>query len=147
MCRFINTVCHACKKRGHIVRVCRSKAQPGRPVRKVNYIVETEEDEVSDLEPSDLKLKSYSGQLIKVIRTAAGCLVTYEQEQSELFVQVVEGEGPDLIGRDWMAALKVTLSMGDSGGSEVTTRGTCKVFLYIHRGVGVPKRDGSKTKC
>ena len=41
-CRFINTVCHACKKRGHIVRVCRSKAQPGRPVRKANYIVETE---------------------------------------------------------------------------------------------------------
>ena len=49
-CRFINTVCHACKKRGHIVRVCRSKAQPGRPARKANYIVETEEDEVSDPE-------------------------------------------------------------------------------------------------
>ena len=34
-----------------------------------------------------------------------------------------------------------------SGGKEVTTRGTCKVFLYIHGGVGVPKRDESKTKC
>ena len=170
-CRFINTVCHACKKRGHIVRVCRSKAQPGRPARKANYIVETEEDDevsdpedtyhmftvrsksckpiiltvaingvptpmevdtgaaytvitqityqkiaqlggVRDLEPSDLKLKSYSGQLIKVFGQLP-VVVTYEQEQSELFVQVVEGEGPDLLGRDWMAALKVTLSMGE----------------------------------
>ena len=50
-CHFINTVCHACKKRGHLVRVCRSKAQTGRPARKANYIVDTEEeDEVSDPE-------------------------------------------------------------------------------------------------
>ena len=67
---------------------------------------------VRDLEPSDLKLKSYSGQLIKVFGQLP-VVVTYEQEQSELFVQVVEGEGPDLLGRDWMAALKVTLSMGE----------------------------------
>ena len=66
---------------------------------------------VRGLEPSDLKLKSYSGQLIKVFGQLP--VVTYEREQSELFVQVIEGEGPDLLGRDWMAALKVTLSMGE----------------------------------
>ena len=67
---------------------------------------------VRGLEPSDLKLKSYSGQLIKVFGQLP-VVVTYEREQSELFVQVVEGEGPDLLGRDWIAALKVTLSMGE----------------------------------
>ena len=67
---------------------------------------------VRGLEPSDLKLKSYSGQLIKVFGQLS-VVFTYEREQSELFVQGVEGEGPDLLGRDWMAALKVTLSMGE----------------------------------
>ena len=47
-CHFIDTVCYACKKHGHIVRVCRSKAQSGRPMKKANYTVETkEEDEVT----------------------------------------------------------------------------------------------------
>ena len=44
-CHFIDTVCYACKKRGHIVRVCRSKAQSGRPMKKANYTVETEEED------------------------------------------------------------------------------------------------------
>ena len=26
---------------------------------------------------------------------------------------VVDGEGPDLLGRDWMAAMKMTFSVGD----------------------------------
>ena len=64
---------------------------------------------VGDLKPSDLKLKSYSGQLMKVF----GQLPVVVTKQSELFVQVVEGESPDLLQRDWMAALNVTLSMGE----------------------------------
>ena len=44
-CHFIDTVCYACKKHGHIVRVCRSKAQSGRPMKKANYTVETEEED------------------------------------------------------------------------------------------------------
>ena len=64
---------------------------------------------VGDLEPSDLKLKSYNGQHMKVI----GQLPVVVTKQSELFVQMVEGEGPDLLRRDWMAALNVTLSMGE----------------------------------
>ena len=42
------------------------------------------------LEPSDFKLKSYIGQLIKVFGHLP-VVVTYEHKQSELFVQVVEG--------------------------------------------------------
>ena len=89
---------------------------------------------IRDLEHSDLKLKSYRGKLIKVFGQLP-VVVTYEQEQSELFVQVVKGEGPDLLG-NWMAALKVTLSMAYSGGTEVTSRGTCKVFLYSQKSWG-----------
>ena len=68
-------------------------------------------ERVHDLEPSDLKLRSYSGQLIKVFGQLP-VMGTYQQEKSELLVQVVERDGPDLLGRDWMAALKVTHSMG-----------------------------------
>ena len=44
-CRFINTVCHACKKRGHIARVCRSKPNLGRQVKKAHHLVKTEDEE------------------------------------------------------------------------------------------------------
>ena len=173
-CRFISTVCHACKKRGHLARVCRSRPNLGRQAisKNAHHLVETEEelefasdDEdayhmfavrsksckpiirtitingvptpmeldtsaaysvitqityqriaqqkgVSDLEPSDLKLRSYSGQLIKVLGQLP-VVVTHGEKQYELYVLVVDGEGPDLLGRDWMDVLKITFSVGE----------------------------------
>ena len=81
-------------------------------ITQITYRRITQLGGVRSLEPSDLKLKSYSGQLIKVFGQLP-VVVTYEREQSELFVQAVKGDGPDLLRRDWMAALKVTLSMGE----------------------------------
>ena len=40
-------------------------------------------------------------------------MVNYGQQERELYVQVVDGEGPDLMGRDWMSELVVTLKLGD----------------------------------
>ena len=60
----------------------------------------------SDLEPSDLKLRSYSGQLLGQLPV----VVTHGEKQYELYVLVVDGEGPDLLGRDWM---DVTFSVGE----------------------------------
>ena len=44
-CKFKEAVCHACKKRGHIVRVCRSKGIQRRPPRKTYYVEEREDQE------------------------------------------------------------------------------------------------------
>ena len=44
-CKFKEAVCHACKKRGHIVRVCRSKGVQRRPPRKTYYVEEREDQE------------------------------------------------------------------------------------------------------
>ena len=163
-CKFKEAVCHACKKRGHIVRVCRSKGVQRRPPRKTYYVEEEEDQEtpgdgtyslfavrnqacdpilrdvcinqvpikmeldtgaavsvitqrtyqkiaqqnrIQPLQHSDLKLKSYSGETIPVL----GCVpvvVRHRQQECELFVHVVDGEGPDLMGRDWLRDLKVT---------------------------------------
>ena len=67
---------------------------------------------VNSLEKSDLKLKSYSGELIPVFGQVP-VVVNYGQQERELYVQVVDGEGPDLMGRDWMSELVVTLKLGD----------------------------------
>ena len=42
-CRFKEAVCHVCKKRGHIVRMCRSKGTQRRPTRRTNYVQEDQE--------------------------------------------------------------------------------------------------------
>ena len=39
-CKFKEAVCHACRKRGHIVRVCRSKGIQKRPPKKTYYVEE-----------------------------------------------------------------------------------------------------------
>lgn len=37
-------------------------------------------------------------------------VVNFGHKECELYSQLVQGEGPDLMGRDWMAALEVTLN-------------------------------------
>ena len=48
-CRFKDTVCHACKKRGHIVKVCRSRVSEGRPTRRTHYVDEEDLDPQGDI--------------------------------------------------------------------------------------------------
>ena len=169
-CRFKDTVCHACKKRGHIVKVCRSRVSQGRPTRRTHYVDEEDLDpqeegdsvyslfalkseacepiiknvtingvsvemeldtgaaftvitqmtyqkiaqqkHINCLEYSDLKLKSYSGELIPVFGQVA-VKVNYGQQECELCVHIVDGDGPDLMGRDWIKALGVTFKLGE----------------------------------
>ena len=66
---------------------------------------------MNDLESSDLKLRSYTAETIQVFGQVP-VVVNFGHKQSELYIQVVEGEGLDLMGRDWMSALKVTLNTG-----------------------------------
>ena len=154
------------KKRGHIVRVCRSKGIQKQPPKRTYYVEEDVEDQgtpedstyqmfgvtspasdpifrevcinqvpvkmeldtgaavsvitqttyqkiaqrnhIQPLQHSDIKLKSYSGETIPVLGLVQ-VVVTHQREECELLVHVVDGEGPDLLGRDWLRDLKVTL--------------------------------------
>ena len=46
------------------------------------------------MEPSDLKLKLYSSDLIRVLPV----VVSFGEKQCELYIQVVDGDGPNLMG-------------------------------------------------
>ena len=53
-------------------------------------------------------LESNSGETIPVLGQVP-VVVGHGQQECELFVHVVDGEGPDLMGRNWLRDLKVTL--------------------------------------
>ena len=61
------------------------------------------------LEPSDLKLRTYTGQTIPIIGCAA-LQARYDTRQLiDVVAQVVTGDGPNLLGRDWLQKLEVDL--------------------------------------
>ena len=48
-----------------------------------------------------MKLRTYTGELLKVLGTV-NVAVKYEKQEVELQTLVVEGSGPILLGRDWL---------------------------------------------
>lgn len=56
------------------------------------------------LETAKVKPRTYTGELVKVIGTLS-VTVKYEKPEVELQTLVVEGSGPDLMGRDWLSVL------------------------------------------
>ena len=53
------------------------------------------------LETAKVKLRTYTGELGKVIGTL-NVIVKYKKQEVELQTLVVEGCGPNLLGRDWL---------------------------------------------
>ena len=55
------------------------------------------------LEHSDAQLRTYTGQLVEILG-----LAKYGKQLLQLPVRVVGGEGPNLLGRDWLRKFKLT---------------------------------------
>ena len=174
-CRFKESLCNFCGKKGHIQRVCRSHRRemqhppfsrqgsqsrqthhleedvPAEPPLSVDYnLFAVSVDRVAPitaevlvngsnlrmeidtgaavsliseatyfqlwegnsgpkLEPSALKLRTYSGQELKLVGEVV-VKVTYGQQEEDLSLQVVKGNGPSLLGRDWLARIKLDWS-------------------------------------
>ena len=167
-CRFRDAECRACGKKGHIARVCRSKAQETKPVsseqrsrtQRAHLLREDEEDPstvysmfkvsarkssplyvsiqahqktlnmeldtgasvsvISEgtfqstwgkehaprLQPSDAKLHTYTGEEITVVGSIQ-VEVEHNGGRKELQLLVVKGDGPSLLGRDWLSELRL----------------------------------------
>ena len=90
-------------------------------VTQTTYQTIAQQKSINSLEPSDLRLRPYSGDNIGQVPVVA----RYGQQERELYVQVVAGNGPDLMGRDWLSELKVTLKIGEvntvEGGNSLQT--------------------------
>lgn len=59
------------------------------------------------LQPSQACLQTYTGERIPILGVAE-VSVRYDGAVATLAVQVVDGEGPNLLGRDWIKRLEVT---------------------------------------
>lgn len=58
------------------------------------------------LQKSAIKLQTYTGELIKVAGSTQA-EVEHNGQVANLPLIVIQGEGPSLLGRDWMSALKL----------------------------------------
>ena len=58
------------------------------------------------LEPSPLKLKTYTGEHLK-IKGQASVEANYNGQNVTLSLQIVEGSGPALFGRNWLRTVKL----------------------------------------
>ena len=62
---------------------------------------------------TDAQLKTYTGEALEILGVAE-VSVNYGEEQHQLLVYVVDGNGPNLIGRDWLCSLKVSIGIINS---------------------------------
>ena len=165
-CRFKDSECHFCHKKGHISKVCRKKtwSQQGKRTATphgTNTVAEPDEVEYplhalttgknhpltvkvkinnADLQMevdtgatlsiiskktyerlwptqklapllkfSHATLKTYTGEQIKVLGSI-DVNVTYQTQKRRLPLLVVAGDGPSLLGRDWLQQIKLDWS-------------------------------------
>ena len=76
---------------------------------EVGYLATWPEQERPPLEPTRVKLRTYSGDIIRAIGVL-NVTVAYLDQSFELSLQVVTCPGPTLLGRDWLCKLKLNWS-------------------------------------
>eukprot|EP00731_Ephydatia_muelleri_P017286 Em0010g384a len=163
VCRVKNLICSQCGKRGHVARVCRSKATLNAPQRGRHDVAALDEDipleepsvrtlytlatkeapfhvtlklhgvpvsmEIDTgaartvmsqqafkstwgksvapvLHDTHIKLCTYTGESLKVLGVA-DVTVMYKGQETKLPLVVAGQGGPNLLGRDWLRALKL----------------------------------------
>ncbi|XP_029551127.1 uncharacterized protein K02A2.6-like [Salmo trutta] len=184
-CKFMETVCHNCNKKGHLAKKCRgprSKPEGGRtglgkftapkPQSAAHHLESTEEEDehcsynmfnvrepraepiyatvevdgkqmrmevdtgasasviseetykqkwgsrqVSALTPAGIRLRTYTGETIPLLG-ALEVNIAYNSQEARARLLVVKGNGPSLLGRDWLN--KIQLSWGEIKHTRVT---------------------------
>ena len=58
------------------------------------------------MKPAHVKLRTYTGELIKVLGTV-DVILKYEGQKNELSTLAVEGSGLSLLERDWLKEVKL----------------------------------------
>ena len=100
------------------------------------------------LETAKVKLRTYTGELVKVIGTL-NVIVKYEKQEVELQTLVLEGCGPNLLGRDWLRVLTLNWKglfkmQVDESNQESPLEGLIDKYSEVFEGLGTFK--GPKVK-
>ena len=66
-------------------------------------------DASTGLQPSDAQLRTYTGQLVETLGTTT-VQAKYDEQLLQLPVHVVDGGGPNLLGRDWLGKFKINVT-------------------------------------
>ena len=61
------------------------------------------------MQKSEAKLKTYCGELVGILGEAK-VEVKFGEIIHNLVIPVVDGKGPNLLGRDWLSSLKLTVN-------------------------------------
>ena len=75
------------------------------------YLKITKPNQLNPLQKTDIILKTYTGEKIDIFGSAQ-VVACYQGKEVVLPVQVVKGVGPNLLGRDWINQLKVSVGNG-----------------------------------
>ena len=67
-----------------------------------------QQTDISPLKESQVTLKTYTGEVIKVLGITK-VNARYDNQEQRLCIHIVKGEGPDLMGRDWLDHFTVIL--------------------------------------
>ena len=98
-CCFVDTICHQCKKKGHLARVCRSgKAGGGHKAIGVKAL------ELTGC-PTSIALHTYTAERVEVMGSLP-VHVEYGDQEKDLSLVIANGNGLALLGRDWLAHIR-----------------------------------------
>ena len=98
-CKFKDAECFVCHKRGHISRKCRNRQKgDGQSKRKEQTPNSGKPQNYLDREGEEEQVK-VTGQVKMSVK--------YEEQEAVLPVLVIQGKGPNLIGRNWLQEIKL----------------------------------------
>ncbi|XP_043917844.1 uncharacterized protein K02A2.6-like [Protopterus annectens] len=104
-CRFLNEKCHACGKKGHVKKMCRSTPSRDQP-RKGE-----DKSSITDRKGNRKIKQQYAyhmreGETVPTLGMAK-VTVIHKDQVKQLPVMVVAGNGPNLLGRAWLKELEM----------------------------------------
>ena len=67
-------------------------------------------DKIANLQLQPTDVQTYTREVLQILGEAkVTCTVNYGEQTQQLVVYVVRGNGPNLLGRDWLSSLKVSI--------------------------------------
>ena len=78
-------------------------------IKKLTYDSIASKTHIQPLQKSEVKLKTYTGELFGILGEAK-VKVNYGEIKHNLVMRVVDGKGSNLLGRDWLSSLKLTVN-------------------------------------